>query len=104
MKNYKFQALVIMRDEGGGSGGLVDSVPHRMVLRGQNEESGRSQVFRTLVSCDDGGMFRPASRQQLVTLRLAGEDVSDYLEIGGHFDLLLGDLVGHGIVTRRLFT
>ena len=104
MKNYKFQAVVTMRQEGGGSCGTLDPAPHRMVLRGQNEESGRSRIFRTLVSCDDGGMFRPASRQQLVTLRLAGDDVLDYLEIGGHFDLLLGDVVGHGIITRRLFT
>ena len=104
MKNYKFQALVTMREEGGGSRVVLDSAAHRMVLRGQKEESGRSRIFRTLVSCDDGEMFRPASRQQLVTLRLAGDDVSDYLEIGGHFDLLLGDVVGHGVITRRLFT
>ena len=104
MKNYKFQALVTMREGGGGSGDMLDSAPHRMVLRSQNEESGRSQIFRTLVSCDDGASFRPGGRQLLVTLRLAGDDVFDYLEIGGHFDLLLGDVVGHGVITRRLFT
>ena len=104
MKHYKFQALVTMREEGGGSGGMLDSAPHRMVLRGQNEESGRSQVFRTLVSCDDGAPFRPGGRQLLVTLRLAGDDIFDYLEVGGHFDLLLGNVVGHGIITRRLFS
>jgi len=39
----------------------------------------------------------------LVTLRLAGDDVTDYFEIGGHFDLWLGNDIGQGIVTRRLF-
>ena len=29
--------------------------------------------------------------------------VTDYLSIGGHFDLWLGSTVGDGIVTRRLF-
>ena len=101
MKNYKFQALVTMREEGGGSRVVLDSAPHRMVL-GRQEESGRRRIFRTLVSCDDGEMFQ-ASRQQLVTLRLAGNDVSDYLEIGGHFDLLLGDVVGRG-ASPGLFT
>jgi hypothetical protein len=52
---------------------------------------------------EDGAPFRPDSRQLLVTLRLAGDDVADYLEIGGHFDLWLGAVVGHGVVTRRLF-
>ena len=105
MKRYKFQALVTMRGEGDGSPRIrLDSAPRRMVLRGRNEESGRSQMFSTLVSCDDGTPFRPDSRQLLVTLRLTGDDdVTDYLGIGGHFDLWLGGVVGAGVVTRRLF-
>jgi len=53
--------------------------------------------------CDDDGPFRPGGRQQLVTMRLAGDDVASYFGIGGHFDLWLGDDIGQGIVTRRLF-
>jgi hypothetical protein len=56
-----------------------------------------------LVSCDEDTPFRPGSARRLVTLRLAGNDVADYLDIGGHFDLWLGSNVGDGIVTRRLF-
>jgi hypothetical protein len=104
MKRYKFQALVTMRGKGDDWPRVgLGAAPRRMVLRGRNEESGRSQMFSTLVSCDDGTPFRPDSRQVLVTLRLAGDDVADYLEIGGHFDLWLGGVVGHGVVTRRLF-
>ena len=38
----------------------------------------------------------------MVTLRVIGDDVSDYLEIGSHFSLWSGVDVGQGIVTRRL--
>jgi len=97
MKRYKFQALVTMR---GKAAAILSSdlgaAPRRIVLRGRHEESGRSQILATLVSCEDGAPFRPGSRQLLVTLRLVGDEVADYLEIGGHFDLWLGGI-------RRLF-
>jgi hypothetical protein len=38
----------------------------------------------------------------MVTLRVIGDDVSDYLDIGSHFSLWLGTDVGQGVVTRRL--
>jgi len=38
-----------------------------------------------------------------VTLRLAGDDVTDYFAVGGQFDLWLGNDIGQGVVTRRLF-
>lgn len=105
MKRYKFQALATVRGEGDGSPCItLDSAPRRMVLRGRDEESGRSQMFTSLVSCDDAAPFRPESRQLLVTLRLTGDDdITDYLRIGGHFDLWLGGVVAAGVVTRRLF-
>jgi hypothetical protein len=53
-----------------------------MVLRGRNEESGQSQIFTALVSCDDEKPFRPGCPRLLATLRLAGDDVTDYLSIG----------------------
>jgi hypothetical protein len=62
----------------------------------------RSQFFSALISCDDDGPFRPGGCQQLVTMRLAGDDVASYFGIGRHFDLWLGDDIGRGIVTRRL--
>jgi len=104
VKRYKFQALVTMG--GGGDAGprvVLGSAPHRMVLRGQNDETGHSQIFSALVSCEDEGPFRPHGHQMLVTLRLAGDDVADYLHSGGRFDLWLGGDVGHGVITRRLF-
>ena len=104
IKRYTFQALVTLHDGGDGDpGATLGSAPRRMVLRGRNEESGRCQIFTALVSCDDEKPFRPGCPRMLATLRLAGDDVTDYLSIGGHFDLWLGNIVGDGIVTRRLF-
>ena len=105
MKRYKFQALVTMDGRGdGGPGLMLDPAPHRMVLQGRNEETGHCQMFSALVSCEDEAPFRPHGHQLLVTLRLAGDEVADYLHNGGRFDLWLGHEVGHGIITRRLFT
>jgi hypothetical protein len=100
VKRYKFQALVTLYSDGGG--GLGPS-PRRMVLCGRNAESGHSRMFTALVSSDDETPFRPGSPRVLATVRLAGDDVADYLSIGGHFDLWLGKPVGDGIITRRLF-
>jgi hypothetical protein len=38
-----------------------------------------------------------------VTLRLSGDEVGDYLGVGEHFCLWLGDDVAEGVITRRLF-
>jgi hypothetical protein len=104
VKRYKFQALVTMvEDDDGGQRVMLDSAPRRMVLRGRNDETGHSQVFSALVSREDEALFRPHGHQMLVILRLAGDDVADYVHSGGHFDLWLGNDVGHGVVTRRLF-
>ena len=59
VKRYKFQALVTLyAGSDGDPYAKLGSAPRRMVLRGRNEESGRSQVFTALVSCDDDAPFR----------------------------------------------
>jgi len=104
VKRYRYQALVKLNDgHGGGQWAKLGHEPHRMVLRGQNHDSGKHQVFTALVSCDDDGPFRPRCESRLVTLQLAGDDVADYISVGDHFDLWLGRNVGEGVVTRRLF-
>ena len=103
MKRYKFQALVTPDathdDDARAKLGFGS---HRMVLRAANSETRRSQVFSALVDAEDDGPFRPGSPQIMVTLRVVGDDVIDYLEIGSHFSLWLGQDVGQGVVTRRL--
>ncbi len=85
MQRYKYQALVTPNTDDGDARAKLSSGSHRMVLRAENSETHRSQVFSALV---DGGVV--------------GEDVSDYLGIGSHFSLWSGGDVGRGVVTRRL--
>ena len=72
------------------------------MLRAESSETHRSQVFSALVDGEDYGPFRPGKPQVMVTLRVIGDDVSDYLDIGSRFSLWLGGDVGRGVVTRRL--
>jgi hypothetical protein len=102
MKRCKFQALVTPNasDE---ARAMLSPGSHRMVLRVENSETHRSQVFATLVDADEVGPFRPGKPTVVVTLRVIGDDMADYLDIGSHFSLWSGSDVGQGVVTRRLF-
>jgi hypothetical protein len=104
MHQYKFQALVKLNP--GADGNPCEKLgpaPRRIVLRGHNDDSHSNQLYTALVNCDDDGPIKPGSSQQVVTLRLVGDDVPEYLEVGSEFDLWLGSDVGKGIITRRLF-
>jgi hypothetical protein len=76
MSRYKFQALVTLCGDEDPCATLGPA-PRRMVVRGRNDDSGRSQMFAALVSCDDESRFRPDSSRLLATLRLTGDDVTD---------------------------
>ena len=103
MKRYKFQALVTpFQNEDDDARAKLSSGSHRMVLRAENAETHRTQVFSALVDAAEEGPFRPGKPEILVTLRVIGDDVADYLDIGSHFSLWLGSDVGQGVVTRRL--
>ena len=103
MQRYKFQALVTpVEDDDGDARAKLSSGSHRMVLRAQNSETHRSQVFSALVDGGEGEYLRAGSPQIMVTLRVIGDDVSDYFDIGSHFSLWSGHDLGRGVVTRRL--
>ena len=103
MKRYKFQALVTpYPDKDGDARAKLSSGSHRMVLRAENSETHRTQVFSALVDGEDAGPFLAGNPQVMVTLRVIGDDVTDYLDIGTHFSLWHGSDVGEGVVTRRL--
>jgi hypothetical protein len=103
MKRYKFQALVTPNpDDDADTRAKLSSGSHRVVLRAENSETRRSQVFSALVDGEDDGPFQPGKPQIMVTLRVVGDDVTDYLGIGSHFSLWLGSDIGEGVVTRRL--
>jgi hypothetical protein len=102
MKRYKFQALVTAVPAGADGTAALSSGSHRMVLRAENPETHRTQVFSALVDTEDSDSYRSDKPEIVVTLRVVGDDVADYLDIGSRFSLWLGNDVGHGVVTRRL--
>jgi len=95
VKRYKYQALVTPY-QGGDAQAALSSV------RAQDPETHQTQVFRALVDSDEEAPFRPGKPEIVVTVRIIGDDVPDYFDIGSHFSLWLGSDVGQGIVTRRL--
>ncbi len=104
MQRYKFQALVTPALEADSDMRMqLVSGSHRMVLRAESNETHQTQVFSALVDGRDEGTFRPGNPEVMVTLRVIGEDVADYVGIGSHFSLWRGSPVGEGVVTRRLF-
>jgi hypothetical protein len=103
MQRFKYQALVTpIADDDGDARSKLSSGSHRMVLRAENSETRHSQVFQALVDGDEGEPFRAGGPQIMVTLRVIGDDVSDYFDIGSHFSLWSGQDLGRGVVTRRL--
>ena len=103
MQRFKYQALVTpFADDGGDARSKLSSGSHRMVLRAENSGTHRTEVFQALVDGEDDGPFRAGSPQIMVTLRVIGDDLAEYLEIGSHFSLWSGHDLGRGVVTRRL--
>jgi hypothetical protein len=101
MKRYKFQALVTPHPDDADALVKLGHGSHRMVLRARNSETHHTEVFSALVDNEDGQLL-PDSPQIMVTLRVVGDNLDDYLNIGSHFSLWSGKDVGEGVVTRRL--
>lgn len=98
IKSYKFQAMV--KPLAGGDGAPVesDAATRRMVVRAETSPDHGSRLFTALVSGESN-----LGAYTIVTLRLSGDDVGDYLGVGEHFCLWLGSDVAEGVITRRLF-
>ena len=76
MQRFKYQALVTpFADDDGDARAKLSSGSHRMVLRAENSETHRSQVFQALVDGEEGEPFRAGRPQLMVTLRVIGDDV-----------------------------
>jgi hypothetical protein len=97
IKSYKFQAMVKPLSGNGAAVGS-DAVLHRMVVRAETSREHGSQMFSALVS-GEGCL----GAYTVVTLRLSGDDVGDYLGVGEHFRLWMGGDVAEGVITRRLY-
>lgn len=94
---YKFQAMVKPL-AGAGAPVALDSDLHRMVVHADASAAHGDQMFNALVSGESS-----LGSYTIVTLRLHGDDVGDYLSVGEHFRLWLGRDVAEGVITRRLW-
>jgi hypothetical protein len=105
MKPYKFQALVTLCPPGSGGHEAVRPGPtRRLVVRARHHETHRSKLFSALITTNDGSPLQPGNDDMIVTMLLLGDDAGNYLGPGDHFTLWLGSDIGHGIVSRRMFS
>ena len=101
MKPHKYQALVTLYPP--GDGGLDAEPPlHIRHLAVRPDRGG--ELFSALVSVEDGSLLSPGTADIIVTMVVLGDDARDYLAPGEQFALLSGREVGHGVVSRWLFT
>jgi hypothetical protein len=107
MERYKFQAVVTLdqpQDSGQGAGEVLRSGHmQRYVLRSEHHQTHASQIFSALVTNNGDAVARPLDDHVVVTVLLLGDEPREYFDIGDQFALWLGQDVGHGVVTRRLF-
>lgn len=104
-KPHKYQALVTLYPPGDGG---PDAEPprhvRRLAVRPDPLGGHHTGLFSALVSAADGSLLRPGTVDIVATIVVLGDDVGDDLAPGEQFALLSGGEVGHGVVTRRLFT
>lgn len=104
MHPYKFKALVTLgqpRDESLAE--VRPGLPHRMVVRGQHQQTHSSKFFSALVMNNGEGPPSQPDGSVMLTVALAGDDAREYFDIGASFSLWLGNDIGRGVVTRRMF-
>jgi hypothetical protein len=113
MKSYKFQALVTLGPPPGGGPPAVpgDGLPHRLVVRGQRHDmvegqrydSGISKFFSALATTTGDASRWSDDDHLIMTIVLTDDEPREYFEVGDSFTVWLGQDLGRGVVTRRLF-
>jgi hypothetical protein len=103
VKRYKFQALVTLDPPEDGAPAMMPAgQARRMVVQGQRHGTGGSRFFSALVTKNGGDPAWPDGHM-VVTIALVGDEPREYFEAGDSFGLWLGNDLGRGVVTRRLF-
>ena len=101
MKPHKYQALVTLNPPGDGG---LDAKPPLHIRRLAVRPDHGGKLFSALVSVEDGSLLSPGTADIIARMVVLGDDARDYLAPGERFALLSGTEVGHGVVSRWLFT
>lgn len=105
MKRYKYQALLTLYPpERGGLSAALPCQTRCLVVRGRHHDTRVSKIFSSVVATQDDRPLCPGDACVPVTMQLNGDDAREYFGPGEHFTLWLGTDVGHGVVSRRMFT
>jgi hypothetical protein len=105
MKRYKYQALLTLYPvERGGLGAALPCQTRRLVVPSHHHDTHVSKIFSSVVTTADDRPLCPGCVDVPVTMQLNGDDALDYFGPGERFTLWFGTDVGHGVVSRRMFT
>lgn len=96
----KFRALVTLDQ------GLDHDLPSPTLslgIRAHGHPPLHSGVFSAMITSEDDEPLLPGQANRDVTITVADGHARDCLGSGTRFDLCQGHLVGHGIISRRIF-
>lgn len=76
---------------------------HVMVRAPRPGRPGEEKYFEAVITRDDWQPLHPGDHA-VVTITLADDEAEEFLAAGQHFTLWHGSDIGHGVVSRRVFT
>jgi hypothetical protein len=104
MGQYVFRALVTL-DAAAGEGTVREypSGTDHVMVHARPGRPGAERYFEAVITRDDGKPLRSGDHA-VVTIAVPDEDAGAFLAMGELFALWHGSDIGHGVVSRRVFT
>lgn len=104
MKQFRFRALVTFDAvTGGGPARQYPSGTHALMVHTRPDRAGGDMFFPATITQDDDKPLRPGMHT-VVTITLTSDGTAAPLDAGQHFALWGGGDIGHGIISRQVFT